>query len=141
MVPGQHQSSACFVTHTLQVESFSSEDARTLDDHLRSFWNLEAFGIDVVGDPVLDDFYHKIHFTEGRYEVSLPWKDSVLTLPDNYQLCRRRLYSLLQRLRQEPDTMKEYDAIIRNQIELGIASSLALLMRILVASTIFPITL
>ncbi len=63
MVPGQHQSSACFVTHTLHVESFSSEDARTLDDRLRSFWNLEAFGIDVVGDPVLDDFNHKTHFT------------------------------------------------------------------------------
>ena len=43
-------------------------------------------------------------------------------LPENYmyKMCRKRLTSLLKRLRQEPQVLLEYDAVIRDQIEKGI---------------------
>ena len=107
------------VTHVLHTES-SSESPCALDDQLRAFWELESFGVAVPDRPVFDEFRDKIRFTTGRYEVSLPWKDSHQTLPDNYELCLRRLWGLIRRLRQNPEVLKEYDSIIQNQIKQGI---------------------
>ena len=41
-------------------------------------------------------------------------------LPDNYQLCVKRLHGLLRRLRQDPNMLDQYDSIIRDQIKQGI---------------------
>ena len=49
----------------------------------------------------------------GRYEVSLPWREYHDDLPDNYSLSRRRLHGLLKRLQQNPEVLREYDSIIR----------------------------
>ena len=68
----------------------------------RAFADLLGFGIVGHDRSVLDEFRDKIRFVEGRYEVSLPWKDPDQVLPDNHQLSLRRLHSLLQRLRQDP---------------------------------------
>ena len=59
-------------------------------------------------------------FTGERYEVALPWKDSALRLPDNYQLSLRRLQGLLRRLREQPELLMEYDKVIREQLSSGI---------------------
>ena len=118
--PSCHQTPTCLITHTLRIDSLSSQDAQILDDQLKKFWSLESFGVAAADDPVLGEFDSSVRFTEGRYEVSLPWKDPNQVLPSNYQLCRKRLHGLLRRLRQDQEIMKEYDAIVRNQIKLGI---------------------
>ena len=41
-------------------------------------------------------------------------------LPDNYRLCQTRLKGLLYRLRRNPEVLKEYDGIIRDQLAKGI---------------------
>ncbi len=41
-------------------------------------------------------------------------------LPDNYELSRRRLGGLLRRLQQDPAILREYDAIVREQLSKGI---------------------
>ena len=47
-------------------------------------------------------------------------EDSQPDLLDNYHLCYRRLMSLLCRLRQNPEIRREYDLVIRDQINKGI---------------------
>ena len=42
------------------------------------------------------------------------------SLPDSYELRRKRLENLLKRLRQEPEVLKEYDSVIKEQIQRGI---------------------
>ncbi|XP_011408081.1 PREDICTED: uncharacterized protein LOC105315219 [Amphimedon queenslandica] len=114
LVYGQDDS-ATLITHTLQVSGLKS-----LDEQLRSFWEIESLGIledDVV---TVNDFERNISFHDGRYEVPLPWKVSQLELPDNYRLCYNRLMSLLHRLRRNPDIIREYDAVIKDQIDKGI---------------------
>lgn len=37
-----------------------------------------------------------------------------------FQIISRRLHGLLKRLQQNPEILREYDAIIRNQLERGI---------------------
>ena len=61
------------VTHTLHLSAYRCQDEQALDDRLKSFWNLETFGITDPERSVLEEFQDKIHFTGGRYEVSLPW--------------------------------------------------------------------
>ena len=67
-----------------------------------------------------DRFTQEISFKDGRYMVSLPWKESMPHLPDNYMLCRRRLAGLLKRLNQDPQLLRQYDGVIRDQLCQGV---------------------
>ena len=69
---------------------------------------------------IFAEFEENIRFRDCRYEVSLPWKDPHLLLPDNYQLCLKRLHGFLHRLRQDPTVLEQYDSIILDQIVQGI---------------------
>ena len=69
---------------------------------------------------MLNDFYDKLQFAEGRYEVTLPWKNPQQFLPDNYQLSLKQLHGLLCRLHHFPDILKGYDSVIQSQIQQGI---------------------
>ena len=104
-------------THTLCADCVTNED---LDTTLRSFWDLESLGIHEESNPVLNYFSKNVQMKDKRYEVSLPWGEHHDPLPDNLELCRKRLFGLLRRLKQNPEKMQEYDAIIRDQIVKGI---------------------
>ena len=111
-------------THTLRVDS-QHYNTEKLDDRLRAFWELESLGIHNPDKSVYEEFGENVCFKEGRYEVSLPWKEVHDPLPDNYQLSSRRLQGLLRRLRQDPAILKEYDSIIQDQIRKGIVEVVA----------------
>ena len=51
--------------------------------------------------------------------MGLPWKPNHLPLPDHYELCHKRLFSLLRRLKQTPTLLADYDAVIRDQLQRG----------------------
>ncbi len=113
---------ACLVTHTLRVDGLSQE-SQLLDDRLKSFWELESFGITDAARAVHDDFATTIQLVDGRYEVQLPWKEGHPALQDNYQLCLKRLRGLMKRLRQDPAILHEYDATIKSQMQQGIVET------------------
>ena len=91
-----------------------------LDHQLKKFWNLECMGIKSGESSVYNEFESKILFKDHRYMVSLPWKHSHQSLPSNYELALRRLNGLLQRLRQNPNILNQYDSVIRDQLNWGI---------------------
>ena len=64
---------------------------------------------------VHDKFLDTIRWCDGRYEVSLPWKEQHALLPDNYALAVSRLASVLKRLRGNPELFAEYSRIIDEQ--------------------------
>ena len=115
--------SQCFmnlsVTHVLHSETHPIEQC-TLDDQLRSFWELEALGIQEEERTLFDDFTNSVKFERGRYKVALPWREFHDQLPSNHQLSVNRLRGLLRRLKQEPAILEEYDRIIQDQLEKGI---------------------
>ena len=83
-----------------------------------TFWELESLGI--KPRTLYEEFQEQISFTNERYEVHLPWKTPHPLLPDNYQLSRKRLENLLERLRHEPEVLREYDSVIKEQLHRGI---------------------
>ena len=90
---------------------------------LRSFWEVESIGInEEPGDNELSEqlFLTSVKFTQGRYEVGLPWLKDKCEVPDHYDLCFNRLKSLQRRLIKEPDILTEYQSSIKEQLSLGI---------------------
>ena len=118
--PAWDTPSTCLVTHTLRVDGLTHDDLQVLDDRLKSFWELESFGISGSDRSVYDEFGDSVRFVNGRYEVELPWKEAHPALPNNYHLCVQRLRGLLKRLKHNPDVLFEYTSTIRDQLSQGI---------------------
>lgn len=86
------------LTHVLRVINETAiihPGDKRLEKQLRQFWDLEAIGISANEKTRQDQFKNDVHFKDGHYQVKLPWKPSHDILPDNYQLCRRRLGCLV----------------------------------------------
>jgi hypothetical protein len=64
-----------------------------------------------------EQFASNITFQDGRYEVSLPWRNPLAAISLNYQLSLKRLRSLLRRLRQNRNLLVEYNRIMHDQLK------------------------
>ena len=112
---GQQKPTVSLVTtHTIRVEGVTNKE---LDTTLRSFWELKSLIQGPNNDPVSDQFTSTIQMKGGKYEV---WREYHDPLPDNHDLSCKRLYGLLRRLKQNPAILREYDAIIHDQLKKGI---------------------
>ena len=72
------------------------------------------------GYPLQEEFDKTINFKEGRYKVSLPWREAHPPLPTIHDMTLKRLQGLVHRLKQDPPILHEYDKIIQDQIKNGI---------------------
>ena len=68
---------------------------------------------------VMDRFTESVCFNEksGRYQVSLPWRDGIGTLADNYGQSHQRLKGLCNRFVKDPQLYDEYASVMSEQIE------------------------
>ena len=101
-----------FLIHSAEMKKDCVEDA------LHRFWSLESLGLK---DKEINEekIIQKIEFKNGRYSVSLPWKDDHPLLCDNFSLSEKRLYSQLIRLRKNPELLQRYHNIIEEQRNMG----------------------
>ncbi|XP_011407795.1 PREDICTED: uncharacterized protein LOC105311847 [Amphimedon queenslandica] len=116
------QCSSMLITHNL-ITSAEPKDSTSLEKLLKGFWELESLGILEKENLIYDQLRSNISFHEGHYQVCLPWRDSVSHLPDNLRLCEKRLRSLVRRLKQSPDLLKDYNAVIKDQLARGIVET------------------
>ena len=116
-------SSNITISHVLKVETVSSGVNEELKQGLHKFWDYETLGIkenssdSQIENGLLDN---KIKFIDGRYQVSIPFKADHPTIPDNFQVSKRRLNSLVNRLNKSPETLSQYDNVIKEQLDSGI---------------------
>jgi len=97
-------------THSLRVDT----EPESLENGLRRFWELESLEtISYVR------FTQQISFKQERCEVHLPWNESHLRLPDNYELCCKQLNRFLKRLKRNPELLLQYATIIRTNFVKG----------------------
>lgn len=116
------QDSTNLITHVLRVRQTSGrrDDGKQLERRLRCFWDLDSLGILDKEEDVYDQFHQMVEFSDGRYSVCLPWKDPLMSLPTKYELCLKRLRSLVKRLRENPILFGQYNQVIRDQVDQGI---------------------
>eukprot|EP00794_Sanderia_malayensis_P001252 gene1252-biopygen481 len=131
-VPCDRRSLSCAAnmvsTHVLRIsagnpvvlESQSSATSESAPSLCNRLWDLESVGIGNE-DTVYDTVTKNITMTKcGKYNVKLLSKEEHEILPDNYEWSVARLNSLLNRLRKDPDLLREYDKIIQDQLQAGI---------------------
>ena len=114
----EQSQTASMVTIALKIST--SNSSSELERQLSAFWDLESLGILDQESSLYEQFKRNIVFKDGRYEVPLPWRSSFADISLNYQLCLRRLRSLLRRLQREPRLLRDYDDIIQGQLRNGI---------------------
>ena len=110
-------------THSLRVDAYQQQMESTFESQLKMFWDLESLGVRPNEPSVYDEFQRGIVYKHPRYEVSLPWKCAHPPLNDHYELAVRRLNGLLKRLKQNPEVLKQYDLVIKEQLSKGIIES------------------
>ena len=91
----------------------------TLEGNISKLWDLETLGTreeESMHEPLFDN----ISFNGTCYSVRLPWKEGDRELPTNFATSCSRLKSLLGRLRHESEILREYDKVIREQLEAGV---------------------
>ena len=104
-------------------------DSDSLESNIERLWSFEGLGI-VEKDRVHGHFLDRISFTGSRYSVKLPWKEDHDSLPDNYMNSQARMKGQLRRLKKEPEMLKEYDRIIKEQAEQGIIEQVTSLEKV-----------
>ena len=88
-----------------KIESVTRNDDEDLKKELHRFWDHETLGIKEKSSDLQTDngpLEGKINFINDRYQVSLPFKVDHPTIPDNYQVAKHILNSLLNRLNKTP---------------------------------------
>ncbi|XP_078357270.1 uncharacterized protein LOC144642154 [Oculina patagonica] len=115
----------CTVSMNVQI---SVEEQ--LNETLQKFWDLESIGVRPAEssiftthaeDVVLKKFKETLTYNDGRYEVSLPWKEDRVSLKYNYRQAERRLYNLEKKLLHEPMKAVSYREAINKYVENGVA--------------------
>ena len=96
-------------------------DEPELSKSLRQFWETESLGIQEE-EEFKEAFSPDIKFndSEGRYEVTLPWKTDYIPKSSGYAMCTKRLRQLHSRLKSDTPLLREYDTIIKEQEKMGI---------------------
>ena len=116
-VQNDQQQNNLVTTHVLKTATKPVDITNeSLDGSLQRFWDLESLG--VRPRSVYEEFEERITFENDRYKVHLPWKLPHPVLPDNYELSMKRLSNLLKRLNQDPEVLKEYDSVIKEQLKM-----------------------
>ncbi|XP_057302253.1 uncharacterized protein LOC130636526 [Hydractinia symbiolongicarpus] len=110
--------SAVLVANVLKIGAEFVEDK--LDNQLEKFWSFENAGIEE--QPAVENFCENVKFSAQtkRYEVRLPFKDDHDVLPDNYCVSSKRLESLRHKLKNNPELLRNYNSILKEQLEQGI---------------------
>ena len=85
---------------------------------IEKFWNTESIGIKEPNPDNEESFITNVSCKNGRYEVTLPWKEERPS--DHYNLSYNRVKSLQRRLLNDHDLLTEYDQIIKDQLDAGI---------------------
>ena len=74
----------------------------------------------MMNDKDLSEFNKSIQLVNGRHPVRWPQREENPNLFNNYKLSYGRLASTVKRLKENPETMKQYNDIIEDQVKQGI---------------------
>ena len=104
-----------------------------IDKIVKIFWNVESHGTtEIESKSIMTEKEHKTvkwlrtttHVCSNHYAISLLWKDTDVTLPNNRSLAVSQFLSLENKLNKRPELKKCYTDTILNCINKGPATKL-----------------
>ena len=88
---------------------------------MKWFWELESLGINKYDQSFYKEYLNTIcHKERNRYEVQLPFKENHPLVHGNFELCKRHLLNLHQKIKDNPNLVKAYNDIFIEQKQNGI---------------------
>ena len=120
-IVGPTLAAAGTVSPTSLVANFVGVDNDTLHKQLMKMFNdfqtdNGATGLSVEDKEALASMRSSIKLNNGHYTVSLPWKHSNVTLPNNRQLALRRITHFQKRFLKDSNFYKLYEAKIKEYV-------------------------
>ena len=107
---------------TVQVVEVEDDD-RKLNELVTEHFDLQGVGLDAEDESAEDRdrlaielFRSTLTFSDGRYQVALPWNERCTNLPRNYRLARARLRSTLRTLQRRPAVLEVYHNTIQDYV-------------------------
>ena len=119
-------SSNVIIAHTLKIgATLVDSEQEEIHDALHKFWDYETLGINNKTPHTNDEvnpLKDNIEFDNeaGKYECRLPFKDEHSSIADNYDIAQKRLNSLVNRLKRNPETLHDYNNVIQDQLNAGV---------------------
>ena len=105
-------------SHVLRV---FATDRYNYGNDVYKFWDLETLGISKKKSSCYDNYLNSIKKnSNGRYEVELPFKENHPVIHDHFILCKKRLCNAFTRLKRNPDLLKQYYNIFKQQLKISI---------------------
>ena len=104
-------------------EQHTDEHDSELDKDLRLFWDTEAIGIMEEAESISSQQCFvdlKFDWTQGRYQVSLPWKTDYRPQNNGYEMCIARFNQLRTKLQRDKSLFQEYHSVLMAQLQDGI---------------------
>ena len=68
---------------------------------------------------ILEKAEKSITFSEGQYQIAIPWKEDKSQLLDNYKMALNRLQNLERHLLKSPEMTVAYSEVITKYLEKG----------------------
>ena len=95
-------------------------NTETLNSQITKFWQVESSATLEKETFNSKTFTDQLKFDVKNYVTKLPFKNTDSWIPDNYQLCLKRLESLKRSLDKNHTLLTDYNEIIKNYFENGI---------------------
>ena len=69
---------------------------------------------------ILNEVKESVEFSDGHYQIAIPWKENQIWLPNNYKMAlHAEITSLEKRLLKSPSTAEAYSQVIERYLEKG----------------------
>ena len=109
-------------TDVVSLHPWDKDGDESLTSAVKRFWDTESLGIFEPKAAPEQQFPKELKFDENqhRYQVHLPWKDDRVPENNGYVSCVKRLRQLHTRLKTDRELLKQYDNVIKEQVESGI---------------------
>ena len=110
------------------ARTYFASDQVTMEDVnvvLRQFWEIDSGRVESVPTLTVEDkmivekVKKSIKFIDGHYQVAIPWKEDILSLPDNCKLAFQRLQNLEKHLTRDPEVAAAYSEVIEKYLDKG----------------------
>ena len=121
-----HENTMFVMTHSStqilpELQHFSNtDDSMLTPNKIDNFWKLETIGATPQEkkehDEAVMDHCKRLVKKDASYYIAWSWKDENCKLPENYELSVGRLKSLQKRLKDDPELLRKYDKVIKNQL-------------------------
>lgn len=117
VIQGMEGESNCIKVHVSHLSVSGGE----INDKIKCLWDLEASGISEPevsqsDTEILEMFAQNIKYKNGRYETRLLWRQDYGELGNNYDVAKRRLFSLNNSFRLNEKLYLRYKDILKEQL-------------------------